>query len=219
MSTNFKRSIRASHEKFRVALTNVETQPVIAEKMAEMGYTSDVLQEGSVYLANSLAADYRSKIERDEMKAAYRIFNGKCLTLKGIYSRLRKISKVAFRNDPNAATKLSLDSAEPGNYLLWVEAARKFFTEISGNPEYLEKLSVLQVSEEEINEGLKLIKEMEEARAVYVKEKGQSQVATEEKKAAFRKIDDWMSDFYAVAQIAFMDNPQYQEVLGKVVKS
>lgn len=36
---------------------------------------------------------------------------------------------------------------------------------------------------------------------------------------AFGKLDDWMSEFYAVAKIALEDNPQLLESLGKLVRS
>jgi hypothetical protein len=45
-----------------------------------------------------------------------------------------------------------------------------------------------------------MILELEAARSEYLKEKGESQDATKAKDAAFAKIDDWMSEFYAVAK-------------------
>ncbi len=60
---------------------------------------------------------------------------------------------------------------------------------------------------------------MDTARAVYLKEKGESQDATKIKDAAIAKLDDWMSEFYAVAKIGLEDNPQLLEVLGKTVRA
>ena len=64
-----------------------------------------------------------------------------------------------------------------------------------------------------------LIGDLEAARAEYLREKGESQDATKEKDAAFAKMDDWMSEFYAVAKIALEDKPQLLESLGKFVRS
>jgi hypothetical protein len=55
--------------------------------------------------------------------------------------------------------------------------------------------------------------------ADYLREKGESQDSTKAKDAAFAKLDDWMSEFYAVAKIALEDNPQLLESLGKFVRS
>ena len=46
-----------------------------------------------------------------------------------------------------------------------------------------------------------------------------AQEATKKKDAAFAKMDNWMSEFYAFARIALEDQPQLLEALGKVVKS
>ena len=54
---------------------------------------------------------------------------------------------------------------------------------------------------------------------MYLKEKGESQDATKIKDEVFAKLDDWMSEFYAVAKIALEDNPQLLESLGKLVRS
>jgi hypothetical protein len=39
------------------------------------------------------------------------------------------------------------------------------------------------------------------------------------KNAAFKKLDAWMREFYAVAKVALYDTPQLMEALGKQVKS
>ena len=62
-----------------------------------------------------------------------------------------------------------------------------------------------------------MITELESARAEYLKEVGESQDATKAKNAAFAKMDDWMSEFYAVARIGLEENPQLIEALGKIV--
>ncbi len=76
----------------------------------------------------------------------------------------------------------------------------------------------LAITPEQLTAGKTLLTELETARAEYLKEKGESQEATKIKDAAFAKMDDWMSEFYAVARIALEDKPQLLEALGKVVK-
>lgn len=60
---------------------------------------------------------------------------------------------------------------------------------------------------------------IENARAAYVLAKGEAQNATQVKNAAFKKLDAWMREFYAVAKVALYDTPQLMEALGKKVKS
>jgi len=64
-----------------------------------------------------------------------------------------------------------------------------------------------------------MIDDLNDARAEYLREIGESQDATKAKNAAFSTIDDWMSEFYAIAEIGLEDNPQLLEALGKTVRS
>ena len=63
------------------------------------------------------------------------------------------------------------------------------------------------------------LEKLEKSRADYMKEKGESQNATQLKDESFRNLNRWMSDFYAVARIALKDNPQLLEALSKTIKN
>ena len=66
---------------------------------------------------------------------------------------------------------------------------------------------MLKVSVEEIQKGMQLMSEIEAARIVYDKEVGESQDATQRKDAALGALCKWMSEFYAVAEIALENKP------------
>ena len=219
MSTNRKSSNLMVLEKYRVALTNVASQPDIAGLMAECGYTAEKLKNGKDLLAACREAYYSSTTERDKMQTASKIYQRKWKLFKQTFTVHRNIAKVACRKDEIAAGLLSVDGPAPKSYLKWIDAARKLYTKALASEEYLQRLAVLKLPEEEINESLKQIDGLEASRSEYLKEKGISENATDAKKKAFQKIDDWMGDFYAVAKIAFMDQPQLQEALGRVVKN
>ena len=96
---------------------------------------------------------------------------------------------------------------------------QKFYTVASTDTDIQAKLIRLKITTEELNGTIQLITDLELARAEYLREKGESQDATKLKDSAFGEIDDWMSEFYAVAKIALEDNPQLLESLGKFVRS
>ena len=106
----------------------------------------------------------------------------------------------------------------PRTYIKWLEAAKKFYSVTSVDTTIQAKLARLKISVDDLTAANTLISELETARAVYLKEKGESQDATKGKDAAFAKIDDWMSEFYAVAKIGLEDNPQLLEALGKTIR-
>jgi chromosome segregation ATPase len=116
------------------------------------------------------------------------------------------------------ADKLAISGAMPRTYIKWLEAAKKFYSVASTDTEIQSKLARLKISADDLTAANTAISDLESARAEYLKEKGESQDATKAKDSAFAKLDDWMSEFYAVARIGLEDNPQLLEALGKVVK-
>ena len=114
---------------------------------------------------------------------------------------------------------MSLSGSLPTAYIKWLETVKKFYAVASADSDIQSKLVRLKITTEELNGTIELITNLELARAEYLREKGESQDATKLKDKAFGEIDDWMSEFYAVAKIALEDSPQLLESLGKFVRS
>lgn len=224
---NFKNLIMASRTKltdsetlelYRVALENAESQHEIAATMADLGYDSAAIAEGKALLTETRTAYDANKTEDDETSAAYADFSSKKEQLEDTYDIHRKKAKVVFRNDLLTYDKLAISGIMPRTYVKWLEAARKFYSVASTDADIQNKLARLKISADDLTAANTLISDLEAARAVYLKEKGESQDATTVKDAAFAKIDDWMSEFYAVAKIGLEDRPQLLEALGKIIK-
>ena len=128
-------------------------------------------------------------------------------------------AKVIFRNDTLTADKLAISGFIPRTYIKWLEAAKRFYSVASTDAGIQGKLARFKISLEDLTAANSLITDLKAARSLYLKEKGESQDATKVKDAAFYKIDDWMSEFYAVAKIGLEDNPQLLEALGKIVRN
>ncbi len=206
-------------ERSRVALENVENQPEIAAAMGEMGYDAAKIAAGKAILSNTRQTYDANKTEDHESSAAYAAFDTKRRQLEDLYNLHRKKAKVIFKNDVLTAEKLAITGTLPRAYIKWIENVRRYYTVANEDTDIQTKLSMLKVSTEEIAEGLSLINEVENNRANYLREKGESQEATKTKDAAFAVLDDWMSEFFAVAKIALEDKPQLLESLGKRVRN
>jgi hypothetical protein len=218
MASRTKLTDAETLEQYRIALENAETQSEIAAIMAELGYDSTAIAEGKALLEETRNAYNLNKTEDDESSAAYANFTNKKVQLEDTYSIHRKKAKVVFRNDAVTAEKLAITGSMPRSYVKWLETAKKFYSVAATDTEIQGKLARLKISAEDITAANTLTAELEQARAEYLREKGESQDATKAKDAAFAKIDDWMSEFYAVARIGLEDSPQLLEALGKVVR-
>ena len=206
-------------EQYRVSFENVEKQPEIATIMAEFGYDETLLTEGKTLLTKTRQAFDFNKKEDDETSEAYKNFTTLKDNLATTYTLHRKKAKVIFRKESTTLNKLSLSGSLPTAYIKWLETVKKFYTVASSDSEIQSKLVRLKITTEELNGTIEQISNLELARAEYLREKGESQDATKQKDKAFGEIDDWMSEFYAVAKIALEDNPQLLESLGKFVRS
>ena len=206
-------------EQYRVSFENVEKQPEIATIMAEFGYDETLLTEGKTLLTKTRQAFDFNKKEDDETSEAYKNFTELKENLAKTYTLHRKKGKVIFRKEPTTLSKLALTGSLPTAYIKWLETVKKFYTVAAADSDVQSKLVRLKITTEEINGTIELITNLELARAEYLREKGESQDSTKSKDKAFGEIDDWMSEFYAVAKIALEDNPQLLESLGKFVRS
>ncbi len=219
MGTRPTISESATLEYYRVALDNVLNQPVIASEMSELGYDSEEIQKGKNILSLTRKAYDANKTEDDETKEAHASFINLKTQLDDIFTVHRKKAKVVFRNDPLTAAKLGISTGKGRSYIKWIESLKNFYSITIADTDIQTQLVRLKITLEDLNGANTLITEVETARSLYLREKGESQEATQIKDQAFYQIDDWMSEFFAVAKIALEDKPQLLEALGKIVRN
>lgn len=219
MGTHSKNSELQTLEQYRVTFENAASQEQISTTLAEYGYDSAAMATGkALYDATRQAYDSNTK-ETDESTAAYAVFESKKQELVNIYSSHRKKAKVVFRKDTVTADRLAITGSLPQAYVKWLETVKKFYTISIESAKIQTALSRMKITLDDLNTANAIIPEVEATRSSYLKEKGESQDATKAKDSAFSELDDWMSEFYAVAKIALEDNPQLLEALGLVIKS
>jgi len=219
MTKRVSRAESAILERYRVALENVEAQSEISTIMAEFGYDSAMIDEGKQLFTKTREAYDLNVKEDDETSYAYSNFEEKRDQLEDSYSLHRKKAKVIFRKDLEIMKRLELDGAMPRVYVKWMESVKKFYTEMLADTTLQEKIARLKVTVEDLNAANTLVNELEVARSEYLREKGESQDATLQKDDVFSELEDWMSEFYAVARIALEDNIQLLEALGIIVRN
>ena len=205
-------------ELYRVALFNATTNKTIADTLSELGFDQGVINEGKTKLSEARSAFDLNNIKDDERAAAYQDFTQLREKVQDTYSLHRKKAKVIFRKNAIALDQLALTGSLSKSYIIWLETVKKFYITAQNAQELSTELHRLKVTETDINETLIKVSQLEAARSNYLQKKGESQQATQTKNSAIANIDDWMSEFYAIAKIALADRPQLLEALGKVVR-
>tara|TARA_R110001606_G_scaffold153848_1_gene295323 strand:- start:204 stop:863 length:660 start_codon:yes stop_codon:yes gene_type:complete len=206
-------------ESCRIALQNVETNPVIKPLMEALGYNTTKIDEGKAILNNAKTLYIQNQELEDARGKAYQTFEEKRVAIDLKYATDRKKAKIIFKTDPLILKELGLKGALPRTYVKWLETVSLFYNTLNTQTEVLAKLATLQVTTQSVTDQLAAINELEDLRAAYIQAKGNAQNATKTKNKAFKDLEKWMSDFYAVARIALEGEPQLLESLGKFVKS
>jgi hypothetical protein len=219
MKVKITNSENEAFQAYKLALTNAELQAEIASAMATYGYSAQVIAEGKALLDETIAAYNSNQKENNETREAKANFDQKYSDLQTTYNKHRKLAKVVFRNDDLNYQKLALKGRVPQAYVNCMAIVKTFYSEIVNDNNLQSKLARLNFTKEEAENGLSFIADLENLRNIYLREKGESQEATQKKDVTFAKLDNWMQDFYAVAKIAMEEQPQLLEAIGILVRS
>ena len=219
MKTNRKNTELGFIEESRVKLVNVKEHALIATTMEEYGYDSDEIAVGDQALSETIDKYNFNKQEDNETRESKDDFNKKTDAIFEANDSHRRKAKVVFKNDPLLLQTLGLSGPKPRAYVNRLANMKTFYQVLQDKPELTARIVRLKVTEEELTNTPAAITEVEKARANYLLEIGESQVATKEKDAAIAKLDNWIREFNAVAKIAFEDQPQLLEVLGILARS
>lgn len=219
MATSQRKTEVQLLENFRVSLTNVESQSVIASILAEYGYDLATVAQGRILLEEARNAYNLNKQEDNETVAAKFNLDTKIQEITSKYTIHRKKAKVVFRNDIVTLKLLGLTGTLPKAYASWLQTLKTFYSNVQANPDIQSKLLLFKITSDDIIECSTLITALEAARTLYLQEIGESQETTRLKDTAFNTLEHWMRDFYAVAKIAMEDQPQLLESLGLLVRS
>ena len=195
-------------------LNNAQQHPDIAAALEVFGYDAATLQEGQDLLI-AARSRYDAQIrEYGEQHAATQAFKEATKQADKTYSTHRRLAKIAFKQDPQRQTDLRLNDRKPSAFNPWYEQARHFYTALLADTDaqtrlarYRITLDVLQTAQGEVTQAFALNSSQE-------REKGEAQSATQDRDGAVEALDEWLSEFKAIARIALDETPQLLEALN-----
>ena len=215
---NYDNSTQTEKLEFsRVSLNNARTNPEISALLAARGCDTEMLNQGQQLLINAFNAYNDCSDKKHNRKAIYENLMKKLAALEALYSGHRQLARSLFADDPVTADKLGLLKTLPKKYIDRLGIMKTFYTDASA-ANIQEILARFNITGDDIQNALALITEIENLKALHVNEKGEVQVASKAKRKALKELDKWMRQFFIVAKVAFREEPQYMEALGKVVK-
>jgi len=165
-----------------------------------------------------LGAQVAQKQEYDEQYAASQDFNMAWEAADDTYMQFIKVSRVAFKNNLNTAISLGLSGRRKSSFSGWLDQTQQFYLTVLENTDFQTALARFGITLEKLQEGKALVAAVVTAKQSKESETGEAQQATKTRDAVLDALEDWMSDFIAIARIALEDT-QLSETLGIVDRS
>lgn len=186
----------------------------VAPLLAEFGYDTARLAAGKALYDSALALHQKQKMEYGEQFTATDAFNAALDNARASYMTFVKVARVAFKTDRGISGQLQLDGERKKSYAGLMSQMRQFYAAALANPAITTGLAGFGITKEKLIAGQALLAGVEASLSAQLKESGEAQEATEKRDAAMDALDDWMSDYIAIARIALEERPQLLEKLG-----
>lgn len=198
---------------------NLAKETELSTELASYGYDTEKIATGKALYDKANEQYLKNKKENADETAAALDYRKKLEQLTEVYNNHRKRAKVVFKDQPEVLKKLVLTGASARNRAMLIKEIEMFYLGLDQEEALLNAVKIMKITTEQVKSQLEKLKEVQEAHASYLQEKGENQQATKEKDEAFVNLEKWVREFYSVAKIALEDKPQLLESVAKFVRS
>ncbi len=203
----------------QTAIDNALTDDEVKGFLSVFGYDDTVLNAGKALLDEANQLNQQQLKEYGDQYSATQEFTAKWETAKSDYTRFIKIARVAVKKDPAAYQKLGLSGPRRQSFSSLSAQMDKFYTNALADPAILSALGRFGVTQDKLTSGKQNYDAAKAASVTQQNEKGEAQQATLARDKAVDALEDWLSDFTAIARIALEEKPQLLEKLGILERS
>ena len=199
-------------------LAIAQSDPEISTVLADYGFAEARFAHGTQRLE---AASLRETDQRAQLGAqvnATRTMNALLGSLRKKFRTDRRVAQTVLRDNPDLYQELRLHIKTATSREGFIRQAIHFYQEILVHADVMTALAseynltdaVFTARQEELNRLL-------EARQTQQLMKGKTQVATQQRRAAMKELDDYMNELIGVAKVAFKYNERQLRKLGLAV--
>jgi len=198
----------------QVAIDNAISNSDVKSLLAVFGYDDTRLNEGKTLLDTTNQLQQTQQKEYGDQFEATGTLKEAWEKADKTYMRFVKIARIALKADHALYQQLNLSGIRKKTLSGWLAQAKQFYLNALSDTKVLEKMADFGMTQANIEAGKTMLEETEAANAAQEKEKGEAQQATQERDKAMDNLEDWLSDFFAIARIALEEKPQLLENLG-----
>lgn len=203
----------------QVAIDNALSDSEVKTLLAEFGYDDTRLNAGKTLLDTANQLQQTQQKEYGDQFEATGALKDVWEKADKDYMRFVKIARIALKSEHALYQKLALNGTRKNTLSGWIGEAKQFYLNALADTAVLAKMAAFGMSQAKLEAGKALLEQTEAAHAAREKEKGEAQQATLERDKAMDQLEEWLSDFIAIARIALEEKPQLLEQLGVVEPS
>lgn len=216
---NSKMNIADKLLNYGILINNAITDTDISDALIVYGVTIEKLKKGKTLLEDLDDLVIAQKMEYGEQLGATDKVKSLWKEANHSYIISLKIARILFKENQLAQTALQLHGLRKISFSGWMHQAQSFYSNLNENAEFLAAFAEYAYTPEKLAKEQKLIDDLEEAKHIQSKEKGEAQQATIDRDKKLDTLDEWISDFKIIVRIALEDNPQRLEKLGILARS
>lgn len=198
----------------KVSLDNATSDPDIKQALAPFNYDDNRMAQGRTLYDNAAALIAKQKKEFGEQIEATGDLEAKWAAAKTPYAIAHKVSKIAFKDDPGALKKLMVDGKRKQSLSGWLEQAGVFYTNLLADESLIAKMATFGYNRKKLENEAMQVKAVADANSKQEAEKGDEVRATRLRDQALDQLDEWMSDFMKIANIALDGQEGLKKKLG-----
>ncbi len=197
-------------EAVQLALSGTQQEVGVGLQMEVFGLTPVFRQKGNDLMNKVKDCQDRHTNLYNEQWSLSQQLNAELDATHTQFKEHAKVARTAFRKEPDVLHALRIELFVKQAWPL-VQQADYFYTQVLKQELNLQPYGVSKKELEQSSTSVRQLLEMKEAR---MRKKALAESCTQEKNAAFKELRDWVSDFRAMARLAFKDNPQMLEMFG-----
>lgn len=174
----------------------------------EYGYDDAKIRDFVEVYNQAVAANSRQMLEFGEKSDAYAEFDKLFSGAKEEFRIIKKIVKLAFRNNLQKADKLGLSRKYSKNIISIFESMQTFYDNAVADAEVMSALLTFGFTKDKTYRFRDGFIAARDAHNLFFKEHSEAVTATIFRDEKIAVLDDWMMDYYTIAKIALTHPPQ-----------
>ena len=212
------RTIEGRLEDGRILVYGVSEDASIKERIAAI-YNDEKLTRGTELYQTAYQASKNQTLEKSESSAVTRQFNDLKGTIHNQLVNIRGGIRYFFKTDLALMNKLQMNNEVPTNYAQWRTMIDLTLSVIETQQGVQEKLTLLNISPEQISAMKADLAKLEQLRLNAEKEDGEAQEATVKKQESFDEFMRYCSDLRECLNLFYQGSERQElEKVGITVK-